>query len=270
MITNHVLAKGETPTSLALKFTGDSKKYTDLLPCNKGLKQVVDGQTGRPAFHTCDWKPGIRVNIPSSWTTEGTVGRIPVRDTFGRLGENPGEDTEGGQGSGTRVPETCSVSPLTEVKEYLYQWTGGDGMENGASGFAAHWFAQSDSGSPTAVDVQNFQRANYELVTVKKPWGCDFRNFPTGRCFKIPASWPNPKSGSKLLDKLRNSDCVTKYKGSTGSGTGGSGDDSKGTEGIDKVLFTGDDSTSTWLALLAVGGLAAVAGVYMYKQRNKR
>lgn len=194
------------------------------------------------------------------------------RGTVGDEAENPFDYPADEIGTGEKDTSTsggtCSVSPLTEVKDYLYRWVGGDGMESGASGFAKYWFAQSGAGEATSTDVKNFQRANYELVTVKKSWGCDFRNFPTGQCFRIPSSWPNPNADSKLIEKLRNADCVTQYKG--GSGGGGVGPGTQGTDGIDSVILTGDDSGTTVLALLAVVGLAAVGGVYLYKQRNKR
>jgi hypothetical protein len=194
------------------------------------------------------------------------------RGTMGDQAENPFDYPADEIGTGEKDTSTsggtCSVSPLTEVKDYLYRWVGGDGMESGASGFAKYWFAQSGAGEATSTDVKNFQRANYELVTVKKSWGCDFRNFPTGQCFRIPTSWPNPKADSKLIEKLRNADCVTPYKG--GSGGGGVGPGTQGTDGIDSVILTGDDSGTTVLALLAVVGLAAVGGVYLYKQRSKR
>jgi len=95
---------------------------------------------------------------------------------------------------------------------------------------------------------------------------CVFRGLRVGSKLRVPASWTEPGSGVKTEIIGTNTGDCPEGQAYSGGKCVPKGD----VPGIDPVKLTGDDSGTTVLALLAVVGLAAVGGVYLYKQRNKR
>lgn len=233
---SHIIQRDDTLLSIAKRYTGDPKRWPELVQVNPKLRTAISGTVG--SFKAA-WKQNTTLALPAGWVASPVV--LPVAAPKGTVGEGAG-----GCDPGSRV--------ISDVKDYLYVVQSGDANEfakvptrfgmpvSKLTGTTTYWYwKELRDANP------NWFRGYSQIATNA---GC-VPIVEAGDTMNVPATWMEPKVAGITVPRSKS---TTPDKNDTGGDTttGGGGNTSGG---------GGEGSSYTWLWVVL--GVGAAVGLGM-------